>query len=336
MGKNRILWTARYLGVFVCCFISGAFAQAATFTVNSPFDAADANPGDAMCETAPGNGVCTLRAAIEEANTLGAGNDTIILPPNTYLLTLANELTITGDLTITGGGASTTIIDGNKSSRVLTINFGITVSISGVTIRNGQTVDGAGGIANSGILSLTNSTVSGNNSGSGLNSSSGGGIFNSGTLTLTNSTVSGNSTTFDGGGIVNSGTLTLTNSTVSGNNSGGHNGAFGGGIINSGTLTLTNSTVSGNSTIGGGGGIINSGTLTLTNSTVSGNRGGFGSGGGIENGGTANLFNATIANNEVGVTGGGVFNGAGAIFNFQNTILAGNFAGSVTPLPLRL
>ena len=356
MGKNRILWTARYLSVFLCCFISGAFAQAATFTVNSPFDAADANPGDAMCETAPGNGVCTLRAAIEEANTLGAGNDTIILPPNTYLLTLANELTITGDLTITGGGASTTIIDGNKSSRVLTINFGITVSISGVTIRNGQTVDGAGGIANSGILSLTNSTVSGNNSGSGLNSSSGGGIFNSGTLTLTNSTVSGNSTTFegggignsgtltltnstvsgnsgsfDGGGIVNSGTLTLTNSTVSGNNSGGHNGAFGGGIINSGTLTLTNSTVSGNSTIGGGGGIINSGTLTLTNSTVSGNRGAFGSGGGIENGGTANLFNATIANNEVGVTGGGVFNGAGAIFNFQNTILAGNSTDRTPP-----
>ena len=96
MGKNRILKTPTYLSVFVCCFISGAFAQAATFTVNSPFDAADANPGDAMCETAPGNGVCTLRAAIEEANTLGAGDDTIILPPNTYLLTLVNELTITG------------------------------------------------------------------------------------------------------------------------------------------------------------------------------------------------------------------------------------------------
>ena len=96
MGKNRILWTARYLSVFLCWFISGAFAQAATFTVNSPFDAADANPGDAMCETGPGNGVCTLRAAIEEANTLGAGDNTIILPPNTYLLTLVNELTITG------------------------------------------------------------------------------------------------------------------------------------------------------------------------------------------------------------------------------------------------
>ena len=140
MGKNRILKTPTYLSVFVCCFISGAFAQAATFTVNSPFDAADANPGDAMCETAPGNGICTLRAAIEEANTLGAGNDTIILPPNTYLLTLANELTITGDLTITGGGASTTIIDGNKSLRfnkgLLTISVGTTVNLTGMTISN--------------------------------------------------------------------------------------------------------------------------------------------------------------------------------------------------------
>ena len=36
MGKNRILKTPTYLSVFVCCFISGAFAQAATFTVNSP------------------------------------------------------------------------------------------------------------------------------------------------------------------------------------------------------------------------------------------------------------------------------------------------------------
>ena len=40
MGKNRILGLQRYLSVFLCWFISGAFAQAATFTVNSPLDAA--------------------------------------------------------------------------------------------------------------------------------------------------------------------------------------------------------------------------------------------------------------------------------------------------------
>jgi CSLREA domain-containing protein len=128
----------------------------------------DANPGNGICETAPGNGVCTLRAAIQEANAL-AGADTITLPPNSYLLTLATELGITGNLIITGGGASTTIIDGNKNvrpnGRVLVIGSGITVNINGVTIRNGGTGITGGGIFNGGTLTLTNSTVSGNAAG---------------------------------------------------------------------------------------------------------------------------------------------------------------------------
>ena len=132
-----------FLGVFLL-----ASAQAAVFTVNSPSDLFDVTPGNGVCETAPGNGICTLRAAIQETNGL-AGADEIILPPNTYLLTIVSELGITGSLTITGGGASTTIIDGNKTmrpnSRVLVAGSGITVNISGVTIRNGGT--GGGGEA---------------------------------------------------------------------------------------------------------------------------------------------------------------------------------------------
>ena len=94
-------------------------ANAAVFTVNTPYDGLDANPGDGVCETAPGNGICTLRAAIHETNAL-AGDDTIILPPNTYLQStlVSNEyvLHIAGNLTITGGGASTTIM--RESPRV--------------------------------------------------------------------------------------------------------------------------------------------------------------------------------------------------------------------------
>ena len=58
----------------------------------------------------------------------------------------------------------------------------------------------------------------------------GGGIFNAGTLTLTNSTVSGNNADENGGGIFNDngGTPMLTNSTVSGNNA----AVDGGGIFN--------------------------------------------------------------------------------------------------------
>ena len=34
-------------------------------------DGDDANPGDGICETAPGNGECTLDAAVQEGNALG-------------------------------------------------------------------------------------------------------------------------------------------------------------------------------------------------------------------------------------------------------------------------
>ena len=298
--RQRNRWGV-VLGITLLGVFLSARSQAATFTVNNPLDVVDAAPGNGVCETAPGNGVCTLRAAIQETNAL-AGADEIILPPNTYLLTIVSELGITGSLTFTGGDASTTIIDGNKSvrpnSRVLVAGSGITVNISGVTIRNGGTGGGGGGIFNVGTLTLTNSTVSGNNAGE-----NGGGIYNSGTLTLTNSTVSGNNTGEDGGGISNA---------------------------DSGTVTLTNSTVSGNNAGDGGGGIRNSGTLTLTNSTVSGNNAG-GDGGGIYDfSGTANSFNSTITDNRsdadlngTGI-GGGVHNAAAATFTFQNTILAGN------------
>ena len=100
-------------------------------------------------------------------------------------------------------------------------------------------------------------------------------MYNSGTLTLTSSTVSGNSTNSSGGGVHNSGTLTITSSTVSGNSAAGN--GFGGGVFNSGTLTLTNTTVSGNSAGGNarGGGLfnsgVNSGQATLALSLVSGN-----------------------------------------------------------------
>src|SRR6185369_6079299 len=49
-------------------------ASASTYTVNNLGDATDATPGDDICDA--GGGVCTLRAAIVEANA-HAGTDTI-------------------------------------------------------------------------------------------------------------------------------------------------------------------------------------------------------------------------------------------------------------------
>ena len=72
-----------------------------------------------------------------------------------------------------------------------------------------------------------------------------GGIANSsGIVTITNSTVSGNSASNEGGGILSFGTLTIMNSTVSGNRAGGFGQnnfpGRGGGISADGTLTISN------------------------------------------------------------------------------------------------
>jgi CSLREA domain-containing protein len=46
--------------------MASAPAVAATFTVNTTADGHDKLPGNGVCETGTGNGICTLRAAVEE------------------------------------------------------------------------------------------------------------------------------------------------------------------------------------------------------------------------------------------------------------------------------
>jgi CSLREA domain-containing protein len=356
-----------------CAFLLGAAgAEALTLNVNSPADVPDVNPGDGVCETAPGNGVCTLRGAIQEANAL-PGADTIILQANlTYTLTrvgvdstgLNGDLDINDSVTIVGGGAGSTIIDGNgdvTGDRVLKIppciNHGTSpgatprpctvtdpndanvtrVNISGVTIQHGKTSNLGGGMINNGSLTLNNVAIT-NNRVSGLNDW-GGGIFNSGPLTIMNSEISNNvsgSANPYGGGIYNQGTMNVVNSTISGNTTGGK----GGGIFNVGlTATVKNTTISGN-TAASGGGIYKIGSLLVViNSTISGNYS-TGNGGGIyASAGTTSLFNVTVTRNRsnsdnIGFgMGGGIANAAGSTFNFVNSIIALN-ENVIPTLPL--
>lgn len=315
---------------------------ASTFIVNSSSDDIGGAPLDnGVCETSPGNGICTLRAAIMKANHYSGGGVTIILPDGIYTLTIpkagqddeaSGNLNITNTMSILGSGASSTIVDGNHTvthDNVFSADGGLSgsVLVSGTTIRDGNTSGIGGGIENFGRLILTNSAVRGN---SALNG--GGGIRNGGSMTLTNSAVSGNSSGQPGGGIWNDGTLTLTNSTVSGNG-----GGLGGGIWNRyGALTVLNSTINGNYNTfanGDGGGIYNyGGSLTMINSTISGNNAN-GSGGGIYSFGSTNenLFNVTISDNQAdydsdGVGSGGGVSENGGTFTFQNSIVALNRA----------
>ena len=72
-----------------------------SFMVNSDADAADTNPGDGVCETAPATGHCTLTAAIEEGNALGRA-DIVIPDSNLDVAYPLGDSTVTGRLTITG------------------------------------------------------------------------------------------------------------------------------------------------------------------------------------------------------------------------------------------
>jgi CSLREA domain-containing protein len=245
------------------------------FRVNSFGDGTDANPGDGVCETAQGNDVCTLRAAIQEANAL-QGADSISIPSGLYTLTVAGaneddsatgDLDITEDLTIEGKGTGSVVIDGNGKTtgdRVLDISNGIRVYVSGLTFKNGKT-DTGGGIKNAGDLALSRVTVSGNSATTG----EGGGISSEGSLTLDKVTVSGNTSGGSGGGIENHGDLTITNSTISGNTSAGNGGA----LRDYGTAFLLNATISGNKAASGGG-IAHNGAVQLKNTIVSDNTNG--------------------------------------------------------------
>ena len=251
------------------------------FTVNSLADTVDIDPGDGLALDADGN--TTLRAAIMETNAL-AGNDTIVVQPGTYVLSIAGtgeDGTLTGDLdianngslTVASNGTDSTTIDADQIDRVFHVLSGADLTIEGLTITNGNVGADShgGGIANSGgTLTVRNSTISGNTA-----LGDGGGIYaNSGTSTVLNSTISGNAATLSGGGIhTYRGTLTVTNSTISGNAA----ALSGGGMYGDEcTVSLGNTILAGNTAPDGPDGGNDGGTITSQGNNLIGNNSGFG------------------------------------------------------------
>ena len=313
---------------------------------------ANNNPGlDTITFSAATNGVPIVLAgaAGEDANASG---DLDILDG--------------GDLTIQGNGVANTIIDGGGIDRVFHVCPGgactNTVTLTGVTIRNGSvttgggiyneggtaTVDGStisantadkgGGIYNLGTLIVQNSSAIGG-AGMGNTADYGGGIYNdnSGTTTVDGSTISANTATY-GGGIYNRGTLTVRNGSVIGGTGAGNTATdSGGGICNvHGAVTVEGSTISAN-TATYGGGIYNyaSSETTVDGSTVSANTAG--DGGGIYNQATLNVQNGSTiggagAGNQAtggdGSAGGGIFNATGGTTTVDGSTVSANTANN--------
>lgn len=310
-------------------FAIGTLSCPSSLTVNSNGDASDASAGDGVCETASGNGVCTLRAAIQELNALVACGpiniDFSITTPNT--INLGSPLpTVAHQVNISGPGANLlTVQRASGSFRIFNITAGATaVTISGLTISQGSTTSEGGGVRNEAATLNLNDCVISNNSVLTF----GGGIYNqSGTLNITGCTISGNSLSgfSNGGGLfVNGGTVNITNSTFTGNSASN----VGGGLFvqTTGTANITNSTIGTGNTAARGAGIFNNGTLAITNSTISGNTAG-NRGGGLNNeGGNITLTHCTISGNSAG-EGGGLFKHQFSNpVSIKSTIIAGNSA----------
>jgi hypothetical protein len=226
--------------------------------------------------------VADLRAKMATA----LANDVLRLQNGcTYLLTGAanDDVNASGDLDFIGGVVTPltiqgmgAILDGGNLDRVIDVaDPGRVLTITDVTIRNGDATQNTVAKQGGGIFVGTGSTVNlANVTLTGNKGSQGGAIFNQGTVVANNVTMNGNTADTgvpgEGGGLWNAtmSAATLTNSTISGNTA----FADGGGIFdNGGAVTLVNVTLAGNTAVSNGG---VSGTVTAKNTIFAGNTAG--------------------------------------------------------------
>ena len=193
----------------------------------------------------------SLRDAIALANADAAAgfSDTI-----TFAASLSGQtITLTqGALNPSGVGAGTIAIDGGGQITVsgspvgsadFIINAGVSASIAGLVISNGKPLTSgiAGGVQNSGFLTMTNCVVTNNqgNGGSGLKNLVGA------TAMIVGCTFTQNTDAGGGGCLNNDAVMNVVDSTISGNAAGIGRVAIGNFL--SGQLTVIDSLISGNS-----------------------------------------------------------------------------------------
>jgi hypothetical protein len=205
----------------------------------------------------------SLRYEIAHAHN----RDIIVFAPDIHTITLhGNDLLITAkNLTIKGPGADQLTVTtdyfsdsppyGYYGVRIFEVAAGSVATISGLTLNNG--------------------TGRANGNSPSPNDYKGGAILNSGTLTVSGCTVTGNEAGY-GGGIYNTGTLTVNSCTFYGNYADPYLGGDNHNIYNAGTLTVTDSLfdslgIFGTYTDGGGNTILTRphiGSFTSSSSSV--------------------------------------------------------------------
>ncbi|MFL5885041.1 MAG: choice-of-anchor Q domain-containing protein [Thermoleophilaceae bacterium] len=353
----RMLRTSAFAIAFLVVLALCATAQAAdnTYTVNTTADSPIATPGSTTCADALGT--CSIRAAIDAANN-NSGNDTIVVPAGRYDRTLGDtgednslgdfNVANNGTLTIQGqtGDPKDVIISADGLDRVIEIDAGGTLTLTGVTIQDGYTGDQGGGILVNGgtvvpppgaVTTSVTTTLTLNSSRVLKNVSfddDGGGIWGSSTqksiITLNSSNVDNNTASFEGGGIGYGGSgsiLSMVDSTVNGNST---TEGPGGGIYD-GARSSTPSAFSGAAATSP------DETLHAERSSVSHNQASNDSGGGIYNDtcecqgspGDVSLIDTHVDNNFASSDGGGIDNsGPAGNLTVQGGTVDGNQADS--------
>jgi CSLREA domain-containing protein len=314
---------AAFLLAVLFCGIAAVSTSAATLVVTKTEDT-----NDGVCDAD-----CSLREAVSVANA----DDTVVFSslfntPQTITLTLG-QIALTRNLSITGSGSNLLTVSGNNAGRIFYISGGASVSLAGMTLRDGRntTIDSFGGgiyVTDSALnlvaVVMFNNYVFYQPFGLGY----GGAIFcQRGTLNIAGSTIQSNTAVAGGGISTGLSIINISNSNI-GNNTGA--GVHGGGndqitvvgsTIDSNStfgivanaqarIYIENSTISNNRTGGIFGGDSKS-EMNIDHSVISGNTNVIGLNrdtGGIRNRGAASIRYCTIVNNRASGRGGGIDN----------------------------
>ena len=318
------------------------------FTVDDTADLVDAEPGDGRCATEadfPEDAVCTLRAAIMEANAL-PGPDLILLRRGTYELSRddveqpeaagearaeVGDLDITDGVTILGIGdprsgiVKVPSVEAGQRFRIFEVHadpkeggeLGPRVEFRSFRIARGLATNAPGGaILNRGALRLDLMRLSENQvvfdrAGEDSQPGAGGGIANFGRLVMTRSIVQRN---LVAGAVVKSDDAEAAAS---------RDGRAGGIYNAEGAYLEVDDSLIGGNTAPAGGGLYNEAgaQLRLTNSTVGENES-LVAGGGLVNEGEAVFKSTTIAYNKSLSAAGGIE--AKGRLEITNSIVAEN------------
>jgi len=288
-------------------------AVATNYTVNSQADVPEVSAGNGTCDPEFAiEGVCTLRAAIQEANA-HVGADTIFLTAGqTYTLTRSGQdatasrgdLDITDDVTIIFfASGDRPIVGANGLERAFEIHSG-NVTMLGFDITGG------------------NATLAGDQAGGAVAVN-----FDAGTVQLSLMRMYGNRANF-GGGLYNDGADTVLSASELYDNEADNDftDSSGAAILNRGTLVVDHSSAFDNTGTNGLGAVAventppftGSPTLTLIDTTIATN---LGIGVNSQDESALVVRNSTIAaNSNVGIRIGG----PGGTFQMRNSIVAKN------------